>query len=302
MQTIFLFAAPAFILAMVLEWLWMRREARRAGERGVPWVGYERKDSTTSIGMGVGSLVVGVVGDLALVAVVALLNRVTPLQVPSTAWWALPLTVLAVDFAFYWSHRLHHEVRFMWAAHVNHHSSTHYNLSTALRQSWTEHLTGLPFYVALGLLGFGADLILASFAINLLYQFWVHTELLRTLGPLEWVFNTPAHHRVHHGSNPEYLDRNYGGILIVWDRLFGTFEPERAPVNYGLVKNLQSHNLFTVAFHEWRTMIGEVRRARSRREALGRIFGRPGYDPEGRTQTAPQIRAQAEAARAQQGG
>jgi sterol desaturase/sphingolipid hydroxylase (fatty acid hydroxylase superfamily) len=299
-QQIFLFAAPAFILAMVLEWLWMRREQRRLGDAGVPWVGYERKDSTTSIGMGLGSLVVGVVGDLALVAVVALLNRVTPLQVPSTAWWALPLTVLAVDFAFYWSHRLHHEVRFMWAAHVNHHSSTHYNLSTALRQSWTEHLTGLPFYIALGLLGFGADLILASFAINLLYQFWVHTELLRSLGPIEWLFNTPSHHRVHHGSNPEYLDRNYGGILIIWDRLFGTFEPERAPVDYGLVTNVTSHNLLVVAFHEWRTMIGQVRQARGKREVLGRIFGRPGYDPEGRTLTAPQIRAQAEAVRAQQ--
>lgn len=317
MQQVFIYAVPAFTLAMVLEWVLLRRAARKAastpapatqasahpsdpasgpGGGAPPHLGYASKDTAASLGMGVGSIFVGIAGDLFLVFAVGVLNGLTPLKVPDDAWWALPAVILAVDFALYWSHRCHHEVRFMWAAHVNHHSSTHYNLSTALRQSWTEHLTGLPFYIALGLLGFSAPLILAGFAINLLYQFWVHTELVRTIGPLEWILNTPSHHRVHHGSNPEYLDRNYGGILIIWDRLFGTFEPERAPVDYGLVKNITTYNLVQIAFHEWRAMFAEARAARSWSERWRRVLGRPGYHPEGLTLTAPQLRAQAQAA------
>ncbi len=143
---------------------------------------------------------------------------------PADRWWTYVVLFLADDFAYYWFHRIHHEVRVFWASHVVHHSSQHYNLSTALRQTWTP-MTALPFWAGLALLGFQPWMILTQQAISLIYQFWIHTERIGRLpAPIEYVFNTPSHHRVHHGSNEIYLDRNYGGILIIWDRLFGTFQ------------------------------------------------------------------------------
>lgn len=178
----------------------------------------------------------------------------------------------------------------LWAAHVNHHSSKHYNLSTALRQSWTEGLTGIPFLAAGALFGLSVEHVMLSYAINLLYQFFTHTELVRTMGPLEWVFNTPSHHRVHHGRNLEYLDRNYGGMLIIWDRMFGTFEPETAPAEYGLTTNIQSFNPFVVAFHEWAAMFRDMVRSRSPIHALKYMVARPGWSPDGSSMTVPEAR------------
>ena len=218
MQTVFFAAIPVFTISMLIEFWMVHR--RGLGE-------YETVDTRTNLGMGLISLAVGLAGDILLVVCVAALNAVVPWSVPEAAWWSLPLAIVAVDFAIYWSHRVHHEVRFFWAAHVNHHSSRRYNLSVALRQSWTEHFTGMPFYIALGLLGLSPKLILIAFVINLVYQFFTHTEQVdRLWRPIEWVFNTPSHHRVHHATNVAYLDRNYGGIFIIWDRLFGTFQAE----------------------------------------------------------------------------
>jgi sterol desaturase/sphingolipid hydroxylase (fatty acid hydroxylase superfamily) len=155
-------------------------------------------------------------------------------------WWTYALLFLADDFAYYWFHRIHHEVRVFWASHVVHHSSEHYNLSTALRQTWTP-MTALPFWAPLALLGFPPWMILTQQAISLIYQFWIHTERVKKMPAwFEFFFNTPSHHRVHHGSNEVYLDRNYGGILIVWDRLFGSFQGETERVRYGLTKNIRS--------------------------------------------------------------
>jgi sterol desaturase/sphingolipid hydroxylase (fatty acid hydroxylase superfamily) len=166
-------------------------------------------------------------------------------------WWTWPALILAEDFCYYWYHRAGHEVRLFWASHVNHHSSRHYNLSTALRQSWTTPFTGWVFWVPMLLGGFPVELVLLQKGISLLYQYWIHTELIGRMGPLEWVMNTPSHHRVHHGRNLRYLDRNYGGIFIIWDRLFGTFQVEDEPVEYGLIHNLESHNPVVIAMHEW---------------------------------------------------
>ncbi len=210
------------------------------------------------------------------------------------AWWTFVLLFLAEDLCYYAFHRASHEIRFFWAAHVNHHSSQHYNLSTALRQSWTTPFTGPWFWMILPLLGFAPWMVLLQQAISLLYQYWIHTEAIGRLGWLEYVFNTPSHHRVHHGANPQYLDRNHAGILIVWDRLFGTFEPERAPVRYGLTTNLTSHNPLHIAFHEWRAIGADLRRARSLREAFLYVFGPPGWSPDGSRQTSRQLRAAAE--------
>ena len=194
-------------------------------------------------------------------------------------WVAWVVAMVGVDFAYYWYHRLHHESRVLWAIHVAHHSSQRYNLSVALRQPWVVVST-LPFLMPLAVLGVAPQLILTSFAINLLYQFFIHTEAVgRMWAPIELVFNTPSHHRVHHGSNQQYLDRNYAGILIIWDRMFGSFEPEVAPVIYGLTKNIETHNPLRIESHEWFAIFRDVRRAGSVRHALGYVFRHPGWSP-----------------------
>ena len=183
------------------------------------------------------------------------------------------------DLVFYWYHRTHHTVRVFWASHVVHHSSQRFNLSTALRQSWTP-FTALPFWLPLALLGFAPWMILLQQSISLLYQFFLHTERIGKLwAPAEFVFNTPSHHRVHHASNAAYLDRNYGGVLIVWDRLFGTFAAEREPAVYGLTKNIRTFNPLRVATHEFVAMARDLAWVRRGRDAVGVVFGRPGWQP-----------------------
>jgi len=199
-----------------------------------------------------------------------------------TGWLGWTVAIIGWDFGYYWQHRCEHEVRLLWACHVNHHSSQHYNLSTALRQPWTPW-THVIFYPPLALLGVRPWMILTAAGIDLIYQFWVHTEVIGRLPrPIEWVFNTPSHHRVHHGSNPEYLDRNYGGILIVFDRLFGTFEPEAAPVRYGLTKNISTFNPFRIAFHEYAAIGRDAAAARTWRDRLGYLLREPGWAPAAR--------------------
>ncbi|WP_456377411.1 sterol desaturase family protein, partial [Lutibacter sp.] len=177
------------------------------------------------------------------------------------AWWAWLLVFVGQDFFYYWFHRISHESRFFWASHVVHHSSQKYNLSTALRQTWTGSFFGFIFYLALPLLGFHPLMIFTQMSISLLYQYWIHTELIHKMPRwFEAVFNTPSHHRVHHGSNPLYLDRNHAGILIIWDKLFGTFQPELEDekVVYGLTSNINSFNPITIAFHEWVAIFKDV--------------------------------------------
>lgn len=286
MSSLIHFAIPAFILTMILEALW----ARRAVAEGRAIRGYEKRDTAASLAMGIGNVVISIGTKVLSFGAMTWLWQHRLIDLPR-AWWTWVLLFFAEDFCYYWFHRASHEVRFFWAAHVNHHSSRHYNLSTALRQSWTTPLTAPIFWMVLPLLGFEPWMIFTQQAISLLYQYWLHTESIRDLGPLEWIFNTPAHHRVHHGRNVEYLDRNHAGILIVWDRLFGTFEPERAPVDYGLVKNLESHHPVTIAFHEWAAIGRDLRTARSLREVLGYVFGPPGWRPDGTALTSAGMRA-----------
>jgi sterol desaturase/sphingolipid hydroxylase (fatty acid hydroxylase superfamily) len=195
---------------------------------------------------------------------------------------ALSWTVafVATDFAYYWTHRLSHEVNLLWAGHVVHHSSEEYNLTVALRQSSLHGLFTWVFYVPLALAGIPWGLFATSYALNLVYQFWIHTREIRTLGrPLEAVLNTPSHHRVHHGVNPEYQDRNYAGVFIVWDRLFGTFVPERAEPVYGLTKPLRSFNPLWANVHVFWEIIRGAWRAPTRAEKRRIIFGRPSEQP-----------------------
>jgi sterol desaturase/sphingolipid hydroxylase (fatty acid hydroxylase superfamily) len=277
-SVIIAYSVPVFLALMVGEMLLGRRGGR----------GYERRDTLASLAMGVGNVAVHGLLKATTFGFSVWLSQYALFDL-SGAWWVWPVLILAEDFCYYWFHRAHHEVRFFWAAHVNHHSSRHFNLSTALRQSWTTPLTGPIFWAPLPLLGFAPEQVLTAQAISLVYQFWIHTEHIGRLGPLEWVLNTPSHHRVHHGRNVEYLDRNYGGIFIVWDRLFGTFEPERAPVDYGLTRNLTTFHPVRVAFHEWSAMLRDAWRARSGRDRLGYLVAAPGWSPDGSTRTAREL-------------
>ena len=287
MSELIAWAVPVFLLLLLVEAL-ADRLRPRPGTRGYEW-----RDTATSLSLGLANVAVSAALKLGATALFLAAWRFRLFDV-GHAWWAWLLLFVLEDLCYYVFHRVHHEVRFFWAAHVNHHSSRHYNLSTALRQSWTTPLTGPIFWVPLALLGFHPAMILTAQAVSLIYQFWLHTEWIGRLGPLEWVLNTPSHHRVHHGRNVEYLDRNYGGILIVWDRLLGTFEPERAPVDYGLTKNLDTFHPVKVGFHEWIAMLRDATRAPGWRTALGHLLRPPGWSPDARaSHTAAELRAAA---------
>ncbi len=201
---------------------------------------------------------------------------------------ALGAAVLGWDFIYYWNHRLQHESRIMWAIHVVHHSSERYNLSTALRQPWADSLGMFVPYGVLSLLGVRPNLIETARQLNLIYQFWIHTDAIRTIGPLEEVLNTPSHHRAHHGSNRRYLDRNHGSILIIWDRLFGTFQREldNDPVIYGLTKNIDTFNPLRIATHEYADIARDVAESRSWNDRLSFVLRGPGWAYERHPQRA----------------
>jgi len=291
------YAIPAFVLLLAVEAL----SYRHLRDEDAHLKGYEPRDTATSLTMGLGNVAINVGWKAVVVVAYAALYELAPFRFPADAWWTWVALFFADDVAYYWFHRIHHEVRLFWASHVVHHSSEHYNLSTALRQTWTP-MTSLPFWAPLALLGFSPWMILLAQSWSLIYQFWIHTERIGRLPlGLEKVLNTPSHHRVHHGSNEEYLDRNYGGILIVWDRLFGSFEPEGAPVRYGLTTNVGTFNPVRVAFGEFIAIWRDVRAARSWRERLGYAFRGPGWRPGGgdvRLEPRPTRQAPAEPARA----
>ena len=277
MVDLIIYAIPAFVALLALELLSFKYA------RDEELVGYEARDTRTSLTMGGGNVAINAVWKLVVVFIYAGLYELTPLRMPADEWWTYVLLFLADDLAYYWFHRVHHEVRVFWASHVVHHSSQHYNLSTALRQTWTP-MTALPFWAPLALLGFAPWMILMQLAISLTYQFWIHTERIKSLSaPVEFFFNTPSHHRVHHGANEVYLDRNYGGILIIWDRLFGSFEPEGEQVRYGLTTNIETFRPLKVAFGEYAALWHDLRAVRSWRTRFALLFHGPGWRPEPET-------------------
>jgi sterol desaturase/sphingolipid hydroxylase (fatty acid hydroxylase superfamily) len=255
---------------------------------------YRVQDTLASLGMQAGNIVMnlGMAGVVFAGLSAAYEHRWLDLS-PSSPWAWAALFVLD-DFTYYWFHRISHECRFWWAAHVNHHSSQEYNLSTAIRQSWTSVIVGTwTPWIPLAFLGFPPAMILAEQGFNLFYQFWIHTEAVKRMPRwFEYLFNTPSHHRVHHASNPRYLDRNYAGVLMVWDRLFGTFveECEKEPPRYGIVKNIDTFNPVRIAFHEWTSIVRDLTAARSWREATGVTFGPPGWRADGNGATSANIR------------
>jgi sterol desaturase/sphingolipid hydroxylase (fatty acid hydroxylase superfamily) len=278
-----LYSIPVFVVAMLLEGWWTLRHPEVKG--------YGKRDTITSLSLGLANVAISGFAKLLSIPLFAWVyeHRLLDLGQPSR-WWSWLVLLLAEDCCYYWFHRLHHEVRALWAAHVNHHSSQYFNLSTALRQPLLTPLTGPVFWTPLPLLGFPPWMVLTAQAWSLLYQFWLHTEAVDRLGPLEWVMNTPSHHRAHHGKNPRYLDRNHGGILIVWDRLFGTFEAESEHVVYGLTKDLDSFHPLAIGFHEVAAIAIDVRRAPGMFAKLRYVFARPGWSHDGASQTASALR------------
>ncbi len=266
-------AAPVYLAFLVGEYLLVRR--------GVLKGHFLREDTHTSLTMGIGSIVsnmllVGLGGSLVFAAYE---NRIATV---GFAWWAFVLCVVLDDLRFYWSHRIQHRSRWFWAAHVVHHSSEYYNFSTALRQPWTGAVTGLVLLaVPLAYLGFHPALIGFCASLNLFYQFFLHTESVGRLHPwIEAVFNTPSHHRVHHARNPRYLDANYAGTLIVWDKLFGSFVPEldRDKPVFGLVKNIETYNPLAVALGEyWGIAKDAAAPGRSLLDRVRYVFAPPGW-------------------------
>jgi len=261
-------SVPVFALGALAEVYVVRR--RRSG-------GFDRRDSLVNLATALVNQLMGLAWGGIELAALLWLQGLVPWHLDGTVAWIVGM--VAVDLVYYWYHRSHHEIRVLWAVHVVHHSSEKYNLSVAVRQPFVV-VTTLPFLLAVVLLSVSPRILMACFAINLVYQFFIHTELVDKLwAPIEYVFNTPSHHRAHHGSQEQYLDKNYGGILIVWDRLFGTFEPEGERVRYGLTKNIDTYNLLKVETHELVAILRDIRSAASWREALGYVFRGPGWTP-----------------------
>lgn len=269
------YAAPFFVLSILSELAalkWLDHDQHLAG--------YSRPDATASISMGVGSLFfLTAFKLLTFLGFVAVFSYLAPWELPTDTWWYWVLLLVGLDLAYYWHHRFSHRVRIAWAGHQSHHSSEFMNFGTALRQKWNPWFEFF-FWLPLPLLGFAPWTLYVAFSINLIYQFFVHTELIDTLWrPIELVFNTPSHHRVHHGSDPEYLDKNYAGILIVWDRLFGTFQPERQTPTYGLTYRVTTYNILKLQYGMYAEIARDVRAASNWRDKVGYVLGPPGWAP-----------------------
>lgn len=283
MRDLIQYAIPGFIILLVAEVILTARQQKDY---------YDAKDTAGSLTMGIGNVVVGIVGKMLVFGTYSFVYQFRLFTIDMTQVWAWIVLLFADDFSYYWFHRISHSSRYFWASHVVHHSSQKYNLGTALRQTWTGTLSGaFLFWIWLPLVGFSPIAVMTMQAVSLLYQFWIHTELIDKLpAPIEYIFNTPSHHRVHHGSNLAYLDKNHAGVLIIWDRLFGTFAPEQQRPTYGLTTNIGSHNPIKIAFHEWTAIGRDVGRAGSLRHALGYLFGPPGWSHDGSRRTTRQLR------------
>lgn len=278
------YAIPGFILCILAEMLLQKRGMH-----------YEWRDTVVSLLLGLGSQVAGFLTAGVVLAVALWVYQFAVFDI-GWAWWAWPLCFVLDDLAYYIFHRSAHRVRWFWAAHVTHHGSEHYNLSTALRQTWTGFIAiGFIFRMPLLFLGFEPAMVFFCGALNLIYQFWFHTEAIDKMPRwFEYIFNTPSHHRVHHARNARYLDANYAGVFMAWDRMFGTFiaEDKNDAPEYGLVKPLGSFNLIWAAVHEWVAIAQDVWRAPWRYK-LGYMLREPGWSHDGSRETSAMIKAQA---------
>lgn len=276
-------AIPAFIILIIIEIIYAVKTQREL---------YEVKDAATSISLGLGNLFIGFITKSFILVFFVWLYNHRLFTIPFNTSWAWILILFADDFSYYWMHRTAHSVRWFWASHVVHHSSEKYNLAAALRQTWTGNLTGsFIFWSWMPFIGFHPKMILFMQSISLIYQFWIHTESVNKLPKwFENIFNTPSHHRVHHGSDILYLDKNHAGIFIFWDKMFGTFQPEIFTPKYGLTKNVNTFNPFKIAFWEWMNIAKDLKKSNRLNDKINYLFKPPGWSHDGSSKTTEQLR------------
>ena len=238
---------------------------------------YKKEDTLCTVGLLSGNiLMVFAIKGLTLALHFYLYQfRILDLASLIPPWLMWILAFILIDLVFYIYHRISHRSRFLWAIHMSHHSSQEMNFAVSFRQAWLGPISKIPFFITLPLIGLDPTIIAVAGVISTLWGVFGHTKVIGKLGPIEWIFNTPSHHRVHHGANKQYIDKNYGNLLIIWDRFFGTFEPEKASVKYGLVKNVNTFNPVKITLMEWKSIFADIRKASNFKESFKIFFGPP---------------------------
>lgn len=262
---IIIWAIPIMLTLVALEWVISAYQKRKI---------YDGFDTLAAAGVGIGNLIISALLKVTIFSIILMCMYMVPWSIKPT-WWSFILCLVAIDFCRYWSHRWAHEIRVLWATHVTHHSSVKYNWSVSFRLGWTQHIKFI-FFLPAALMGFDPVVFFICHQIEVLYQFWIHTEYIKKLPkPIEYIFTTPSHHRVHHAKNEKYINKNYGSTFIFWDRMFGTFQPEEERPDYGITKQISSYNPIYLSFHEWIDLVKDVTKAKTIKEALIQTFGNP---------------------------
>lgn len=257
--------AVPMILLVLIEWIisWYKKLDY-----------YDGLDTLSSTFIGLVNTGLSALFKIGMFGLILFFYNLVPWSIPKT-WWTFILCLISIDFYRYWAHRIAHENRFWWATHVTHHNSGKYNWSTSFRLGWTQHIK-IIFFIPIAVMGFDPVVFFICHQLEVLYQFWIHTQYIKKLPAfIEYIFVTPSHHRVHHGKNEHYINKNYGSTLIIWDRIFGSFQPEDVPANYGITKPINSRNPLISNFHEWQDIVKDVRDSNSKKEAYRMIFSSP---------------------------
>lgn len=277
------YAVPVFLLLVLIEYLYLRKRIKNA---------YSLNDTITNLNIGAGHLLTKSFSGIIILAVYEYLYKNVGLLEIKPSWYALVFALIAYDFFFYWAHRWGHTVNIFWGAHLVHHQSEYYNLSVALRQSWIHTLLAMFVFLPIPMLGIPIEVFGIAASINTFYQFWIHTEAIHKLPKwVEYIFNTPTHHRVHHGINPMYIDKNHAGMFIIWDRMFGTFQEERESPVYGITTPLNSWNPFWSNVHYYVEMVKKMATFKKLNDRLIYLFAKPSWQPNylGGEQKLPEV-------------
>ena len=267
-QQVYLIGLPIVIVFILIEVLFSSLNNKKL---------YRKNDTLCTIGLLTGNiLMVFLVKGITLAIHIYLYQyRILDLSSLIPIWMMWILAFVLIDLVFYFYHRVSHRSRFLWAVHMSHHSSEEMNFAVSFRQAWLGPISKIPFFIFLPIVGIDPTIIAIAGVISTLWGIVGHTQIIKNLGPFEYIFNTPSHHRVHHGSNKQYIDKNYGYLLIVWDRMFGTFEPEKESVKYGLVKNVKTFNPIKITFMEWSNILKDIKNSNNIKESLYLFFGPP---------------------------
>lgn len=282
-NNVLLHAAPALAILLVAETIYLIKNHS-----------HDKKDMFASLGLVLGTVPISFVSTSVIIYIYSLIYQFRIFTIPGKFWWAWVICFFADDLSYYWYHRLSHQIRFLWASHMVHHSSETFTLASGLRVPWTSNITGtFLFWAWMPLIGIEPAMVILMKSASVIYQFWMHTETIKKLPAwFEAVFNTPSHHRVHHSSDLKYLDKNHAGTLIIWDKLFGTYQDEIQKPKYGLTENIRSFNPFIIEFHEWRHLLNDFKKTRSLKHRLWYFFNSPGWSHDGSTKTTKQLQSE----------